>query len=250
MAKKHGHHGGAWKVAYADFVTAMMALFLVLWLTAQDTKIKQAVERAFTHPFATVTKESTGIIQNKDTQAVKSSQGNFDSASVMELNMLRKISEELMQTLGASNPEDNQPEPLKMEITSEGLRISVFDRTRKSIFQPDTAKFTEYGKWVFTTLAWQLAKYSTNGFQLELEGHTEYGFKPKSEDFTKWELTASRANAARRLIVDHGVLDQQVHQVAGFGDVAPLPDRPPTDESNRRVTVMVRPKDKKARQTE
>lgn len=66
---KGKHHGGAWKVAYADFVTTMMALFLVLWLTAQDAKIKQAIERAFRNPFSSVTKESVGIIPNKDVQA-------------------------------------------------------------------------------------------------------------------------------------------------------------------------------------
>src|SRR3954467_5283908 len=100
MAKqKHAHHGGAWKVAYADFVTAMMALFLVLWLTSQDEKIKEAVERSFRNPFATITKEATGIIPNKETQAVRSKDGNFDSASVVELNMLRKIAEELIKTL-------------------------------------------------------------------------------------------------------------------------------------------------------
>src|SRR5512147_2304988 len=93
--KRHGHHGGAWKVAYADFVTAMMALFMVLWLASQDTKIKEAVARSFKNPFATLTKESTGIIPNKDTQAVKSSEGNFDSAAAVELNILRKLADDL-----------------------------------------------------------------------------------------------------------------------------------------------------------
>jgi chemotaxis protein MotB len=72
MAKKNGHHGGAWKVAYADFVTAMMALFIVLWLTSQDQRIKEAVARAFAHPFASLTKESVGIIPNTNMQATKS----------------------------------------------------------------------------------------------------------------------------------------------------------------------------------
>src|SRR3982750_4527428 len=103
MAKKrHAHHGGAWKVAYADFVTAMMALFLVLWLTSQDERIKEAVERSFKNPFSTVTKESTGIVPNKDTQAVKSKDGNFDSASVVELTMLRQIAQEVLKTLQES----------------------------------------------------------------------------------------------------------------------------------------------------
>jgi len=66
--KKHVHHGGAWKVAYADFVTAMMALFLVLWLTSQDQKIKEAIERSFKNPFSSLTKDSTGLIPNKDSK--------------------------------------------------------------------------------------------------------------------------------------------------------------------------------------
>ena len=98
MSKK-GHHGGAWKVAYADFVTAMMALFMVLWLTSQDQRIKEAVQRAFRNPFSSVTKESTGVIPNKDTQAVKSSSGNFDSASAVELTMLRRLNQDLLKSL-------------------------------------------------------------------------------------------------------------------------------------------------------
>src|SRR4051812_44687395 len=121
MAKqRHAHHGGAWKVAYADFVTAMMALFLVLWLTSQDEKIKEAVERSFKNPFATVTKESTGIVPNKDTAAIKNSSGNFDSSSVIELNMLRKIAQDIMNSLQGSeqNPQD---EPVKVEPIPEGV---------------------------------------------------------------------------------------------------------------------------------
>src|ERR1700739_2720728 len=106
MSKK-GHHGGAWKVAYADFVTAMMALFMVLWLTSQDQRIKEAVERAFRNPFSSVTKESVGIIPSKDTQAVRSSSGNFDSASAVELTMLRRLNQDLMKSL-SSDGENNE----------------------------------------------------------------------------------------------------------------------------------------------
>src|SRR5262249_45909791 len=94
-----GHHGGAWKVAYADFVTAMMALFMVLWLSSQDQRIKRAVERAFRNPFKSVTKESTGIIPSQEATAIKSSSGNFDSASAVELNMLRRLNQDLLKSL-------------------------------------------------------------------------------------------------------------------------------------------------------
>ena len=199
MAKKnHGHHGGAWKVAYADFVTAMMALFLVLWLTAQDVKIKEAVERAFRNPFSSVTKESTGVIPNKDVQAVKSSKGNWDSASVVELNMLRKLNEDLSRSL--PDEIEDKAQTVKLQFTDDGLRISVFDRSRRPIFDKETAKFTKYGEWVFTTLAWNIAQYKS--FDIELEGHTHAGEQALREDYDQWEMSADRANAARRMLVE------------------------------------------------
>jgi chemotaxis protein MotB len=243
MSKKKHHHGGAWKVAYADFVTAMMALFLVLWLASQDVKIKEAVARSFRNPFASVTKESTGIIPNKDTQAMRSSQGNFDSAAAVELNMLRKLSEDLMKTL-TTNPEEPEDLPAKLEITPEGLRISIFDRAKRPVFETDTAQFTPYGNWVFSTLAWQVARY-TNTFQVELEGHTEKGHRAPRPEYSAWELTTDRANTARRKLLDHGVTEIQIRKVAGYADTMPMQDRLPSDEANRRVAVLLKVQNEK-----
>lgn len=241
MAAKHGHHGGAWKVAYADFVTAMMALFLVLWLTAQDAKIKEAVERAFRHPFASVTPGNTGLIPNKETQAVKADTGNFDSASAIELNMLRKLNDDLLRSL--KSHEDEPDETVRLELTPEGLRISIFDRARRPIFRPDSTEFTPYGDWVFSTLAWQVARYPN--FSVELEGHTERGHQPLRPDYGSWELSADRANAARRKLLDHGVLTSQIRKVAGFADTHPVPEYPAEDEINRRVTLLLKVRDDK-----
>ena len=236
--KGHGHHGGAWKVAYADFVTAMMALFLVLWLTSQDEKIKEAVERSFKNPFNSLTKDSTGLIPSKDAQAVRSSSGNFDSASAMELNMLRKLSQDLMTSLQSNedNPEEN---PIKLEMSPEGMKISVFDKSQRAIFAADSADFTEYGRWVFSTLAWQISRYQDN-FHVELEGHTEKGRVLKDPNYTDWEMTVDRANAARRELLKHGVVAGQIRKVAGYADTQPMADRPPGDVVNRRVTVMLK----------
>lgn len=239
MAKKqHSHHGGAWKVAYADFVTAMMALFLVLWLTSQDEKIKQAVERAFRNPFASVTKESTGIIPSKEVQAVRSSSGNFDSASAVELNMLRRIADDIVKSLQA-NIDNAEEDPLKLEMLPDGMRISIFDRSRKPIFQPETAEFTQYGSWVISTLAWQVARFSES-FAVEVEGHTESGNPAKRPEYGDWELSADRANAARRKLVEHDVPDSQIRRVAAYGATVPMTDLKPDDESNRRVTVLLK----------
>jgi chemotaxis protein MotB len=242
MSKKHGgggHHGGSWKVAYADFVTAMMALFLCLWLTAQDAKIKDAVERAFRNPFSAVNKESTGIIPNqgKDASAAssQSAKGNFTSVSAAEMEMLRHITDDLSKMLAGVEDEENS---IKMEMTPDGLRINVFDRSHKPIFEPGTDTFTSYGSWVFSTLAWEISRYQT--FKIELEGHTEVTAQASPEGRGKWELSADRANAARRKLLQNGVLSGQIFKVAGLADTQPLPSLDPTAEGNRRVTVLLK----------
>ncbi|HXI50106.1 MAG TPA: flagellar motor protein MotB [Candidatus Saccharimonadales bacterium] len=239
MSKKHGaHHGGAWKVAYADFVTAMMALFLVLWLTSQDEKIKEAVQRSFTNPFASLTKESVGIIPNKDAKPIASSKsGNFDSSSAVELAMLRRLSEDLVKALQKDeDPPDQQT--TKLELTPEGLKISVFDRSRRPIFKNQSSEFTPYGDWVMSTLAWQISLYAS--FSVELEGHTESGHAAPRPEYGDWEISSDRAGAARRKLIEHGVAAGQIRKVAGYGDTVPMTQTSPDDEINRRITVMLK----------
>lgn len=236
MAKKHAHHGGAWKVAYADFVTAMMALFLVLWLTSQDEKIKEAVERSFKNPFSSLTKDSTGLIPSENTiQTVQSEKGSFDSASAVELNMLRRVTQDLIKTF----QQDEHDTPVGVEMLPDGVRINVFDRAHKPIFQPDCADFTEYGRWVFTTLAWQVSRYP-KVFRMEIEGHTEANRPSRDAAYGNWEISSDRANTARRLLEEHGVKPAQVRKVAGFADTMPMPEIDATDERNRRVALLLR----------
>jgi len=166
---------------------------------------------------------------------MRSTAGNFDSASAVELTMLRRLNQELMRSLH-SDEENN--ESVKLELQPDGIRISVFDRNRKPIFEPESAIFTEYGAWVFSTLAWVVSRYTT--CQIELEGHTESGHTPVRPDYGPWELSVDRANAARRKLITHGVQASQVCKVAGFADTVPMPSLPPEDESNRRVTVLLR----------
>jgi chemotaxis protein MotB len=233
MSKKHGHHGGSWKVAYADFVTAMMALFLTLWLTAQDEKIKEAVERAFRHPFSSLT-DSSGLVPSaKETQNKLESAGSFNNASVVDLqSMLRQLEQALQQSdaEGGGN--------VKLEIMSDGIKISVFDRARQPIFEPQSSELTRYGDLVLSTLAWPISHYTD--FNIEIEGHTETGRPPIREAYGNWELSADRANTARRRLLDNGVKAGQVRKVAGYADTLPLPYLAPEDETNRRVTILLK----------
>jgi chemotaxis protein MotB len=235
MSKHNAHHGGAWKVAYADFITAMMALFLVLWLTAQDTKIKEAVERAFRNPFSAVTKESMGILPNKDRTATWKAQGPFESVTAVEMETMRRVSEALAKMLQQQDPTEQS---VQIELTPEGLKINVFDKHHKPVFEAQSDVFTPYGKWVFSTLAWEVSRYKT--FRIELEGHTEAINDPGATLRGKWELSAERANAARRTLVEHGVTPEQVCRVSGCADTMPMANLPAESESNRRVTVLLK----------
>ncbi len=238
MAKgKHGHHGGAWKVAYADFVTAMMALFLVLWLTAQDQKIKEAVERAFRHPFSSPNPGATGILQSKDVQPVTGEKGKWDSSSAVELNLLRNLMQDLLRTLPTSE-ENPLEQSVRVDPIPDGVRVSVFDRNNKPVFEDGSATFTKYGHWVFETLAWDLSRYKQ--FRVELEGHSERGRTSADPAYGVWELTADYGNVARRELVRNGVDNSQISKVAGLADTLPLPDRKPEDPGNRRVAVLLR----------
>lgn len=238
MSKKGVHQShGNWKVAYADFVTAMMALFLCLWLTSQDQKIKDAVERAFRNPFSSVTKESVGLIPSADANATFQQQGHFQSVSAVEMETMRHLSDDLSRLL----KQNENVTSVKIDLTPEGLDINIFDRSQKPIFNPGTSTFTDYGSWVFSTLAWEIARYTT--FRIELEGHTESKAENGNDDHDGWDLSTDRANAARRILVDNGVFDSQISKLSGFADTVPMPGYAPSDEINRRVTVLLRLKE-------
>lgn len=239
MGKKHAHHGGAWKVAYADFVTAMMALFLVLWLTSQDEKIKKAIERSFRNPFASATPAGAVVsLNSKEIPTPKESTGNFDSSSAVELQMLRKLNEDLQQQLEV----EDEDKSVELELTPDGLKISIFDRTEKPVFEVGSKELTQYGRWVFSTLSWQISRYKS--FAVELEGHTEGQDNSPRNEFDSWELSAQRANSARNELMANGVAARQIRRISGFGDTMPLKGRQPDDPANRRVTVMLRINDK------
>ena len=234
MSRK-SHHGGSWKIAYADFVTSMMALFLVLWLTSQDSRIKEAVERSFRNPYSSATKQSVGILPNIDAQALQKAKGNFDSPAAMQLELLRRLTEDLAKLLQEDADAENS---VKLDLTSDGLLINVFDLTHKPIFEAESARFTSYGAWVFSTLAWEIGRYPT--FTVELTGHTESGRQSIREDYGSWELSTDRANASRRKLLQHGAGATQICKVSGLGETQPLDKAHPADEVNRRVSVLLR----------
>ncbi len=227
--------GGAWKVAYADFVTAMMALFLVLWLVSQDTSIREAVEQAFRSQFVSTGTGTEPLIDDIEEKPVDTPGDSRNSDSPFEAAIMNRVLDQL-QSLNL--PSEGETQPVKLNITPEGLEISVFDRAKRPLFVGETEKLTMYGRWVFSTLAWPIAENRET--HIEIAGHTPEGYATSRTNYTSWELSADRAKTARRVLARYGVRDNQIARVTGFGDSAPLPGSNPAGEENQRVTIFLR----------
>ena len=234
---KGGHHGGGWKVAYADFVTSMMALFLVLWLVGSDTETRLAVQRYFR---GEITQQ--GKNGNEEYAKPEPFQTQIrDKVSkdlVEEQNMKREL-EKLREQLNNSSQAGD--DLIRYEFIADGVRITVIDSSSKPFFEPGTAKLTYYGEWVLKTTAWYLDRFP---FMVEVEGHTQKGpegdvtsSQPQGEG---WDLSTTRAIAARNVLETAGLDANRFWRVIGYSDRIPLEGLKPEAEENRRITIVAR----------
>ena len=179
--------------------------------------------------------------KNKD--AGRSGSGKFDSgtANPIEVAMLRRLQADLAKSLKTPELSEDE-EAVRINLTPDGLRVNIFDRARKPVFENNSSRLTEYGTWILTTLAWEISRQRS--FAIEVEGHTERGVAHSqtatNAAYGDWELSADRANAGRRKLLEHGVGGYQIRKVAGFADTVPLEGQPPEDSINRRITLMLR----------
>jgi chemotaxis protein MotB len=225
--KKAGHHddehGGAWKVAYADFVTAMMALFIVLWLLSSSEKVQKAVGGYFQDP--------TG--KGKQTGTTTAGVAEVLSLNEKQLKEIKEKMEEAMKQIPALKDMQNQ---VKMTITAEGLRIDLLETKRGLFFDAGHPTPTEAGGDLLKVLARELVKLPN---KIAIEGHTDSNPFGRP-DYSNWELSADRANAARRILNESGLDPSRISQVRGFADQRLLLKNDPTNPSNRRISIIVR----------
>jgi chemotaxis protein MotB len=222
--QKHGaHHGGAWKVAYADFVTALMALFIVLWLLSTSDPVKQAVSDYFKDPSAHRTLLGSGM----------ASTGESIQFSKKDLEKLKDKLESAIRKIPDLKALKDQ---VTMNVTAEGLRIELLENPEGCFFERGSAQPTPLGVEVITTLGAQLGELPNN---VLLEGHTDSTPYGVGMSYSNWELSTDRANAARRIMQLHGVRDNQVKAVRGYADQRLRDIKDPTDPSNRRISVVV-----------
>jgi chemotaxis protein MotB len=226
-----GHHGGAWKVAYADFVTAMMALFIVLWLTSQSDPVKKAVAGYFNDP--------KGLSTLLGTTLTGTGKG-ATPAPEQNQKQLEALKEKLEQEIQSIKELEKLKKQIEITITPEGLRIELLEGKDGTFYQSGSAKLSPNGQELLALLAKEL---KTLPNQLQIEGHTDATPYSNDADYGNWELSADRANSARRLLQQDGVRTDQVTQVRGYADQLLRVKSNPYDPSNRRISILVKNND-------
>jgi chemotaxis protein MotB len=219
-----GHHGGAWKVAYADFVTAMMALFIVLWLLNTSKQVQEAVGGYFKDPSGNskmVGSTMRGAGQNLD----------------LRKDEMKKIKEALEKQVKSLPDFEKLKQHITMTITAEGLRIELTESEKGTFFELGSPVPSPDGHELLAALAVEVGKLRN---KVSIEGHTDS--RPYSggvSGYSNWELSADRANAARKIMQSSGLQSNQVSQVRGFADQQLKIKDNPQDPGNRRITLIV-----------
>ena len=236
----HGHHGGAWKVAYADFVTAMMAFFLVMWLAAQDSRIRDAVAGYFQEPGLLPYQTSNSVLAQGN--------GGIDSAGMPVLNRkfngtleaeqraLIKAAGHIHQGLSEMAGFAQLRNQIEFSITTEGLRIELVDHNGSSFFDSGSAVLKGESEKILGIIASEIGSLPNT---VVIEGHTDS--QPYANgNRSNWELSTDRANAARRVMLANGLNAPQVAAVRGFADRDLRMPADPLNAKNRRVSIVVR----------
>jgi chemotaxis protein MotB len=219
--------GGAWKVAYADFVTAMMALFIVLWMMNATSSVKQSVVGYF--------KDPRGY-----TRTLGAGPGHAGEGLVVQRDNIGDLRDQLHQALERVPEFQRLRDNVKFSVTGEGLRIDLLETEQGLFFVSGSPLPTGAGETLLKALATELG---TMPNRLVIEGHTDsrpFRQATPQSGYSNWELAADRANAARRLLHAYGIQPAQIAEVRGFADQHPFNEKDSEDARNRRVSVVVR----------
>lgn len=220
-----GHHGGAWKVAYADFVTALMSLFIVLWLTSTSDSVRKSVANYFNDPRGTSTLQGTN-------------RNGSGHSLPLDRNGLQKLKEQLLDAARQMPNFDKLKNQVEITAEQDGLRIELLEQPGGTFFELGSAQPTPALRDFLKAISPELGKMPN---QISIEGHTDS--VPYNDDslYSNWELSTDRANAARRLMQSNGIAPRQIAEVRGFADQLPRRPDHPEDPSNRRITLIISP---------
>jgi len=241
-----GHHGGAWKVAYADFVTAMMALFIVLWIVANNVTIRASVADYFRDPGA-MHKTSAGVLSGSNTMRPFSDSPPLQALSnpsriqqpeepqPAEVEKLRAEGEKLIKTIAAIPDLAKFKDQIQITLTKEGLRIELIEQSEGLFFDIGSARLKPDAAQLLKLIASRIGGFPND---VTIEGHTDSRPYVRS-GYNNWDLSTDRANAARRVLEENGIREKQITGVNGYADRRLKNPSKPLDFSNRRVTILV-----------
>ncbi|MTI73571.1 MAG: flagellar motor protein MotB [Stenotrophomonas sp.] len=257
-----GHHGGSWKVAYADFVTAMMAFFLVMWLLASTSKPERAaISEYFRNPsplsgtsstpapgMAGPGGASTSMI--KLGGATDISRGNSNDPfqnqresiptpvdeREREKQQLEALKQELEEAISKSQALEPFKDQLLLDITSEGLRIQIVDKQNRPMFDMGSAKLMPYTREILRELSHFINQVPNH---ISISGHTDITAYSTQLGYSNWELSADRANAARRALLEGGMGEDKVARVVGLSSSVLFDKTDPQNPINRRISIVV-----------
>ncbi len=219
--------GGAWKVAYADFVTALMALFIVLWMMNASPDTRQAISGYFKDPKGYVRKMGAGPAD---------AGGGLPAAKPTITDLRRQVEQALRRMPDFAKMGDH----IQVSVTGEGLRIDLLETEQGMFFVNGSPTPTPAGERLLAELAAELAHI---GNRIVIEGHTDatpFRNALPAAGYSNWELSADRANAARRVLHGHGVPPDQVVEVRGFADRQLMRPTEPNNPRNRRISIVVK----------
>jgi len=241
---EHGHHGGAWKIAYADFVTAMMAFFLMLWLLGSLSDAQKiGLSRFFSSPSAMVSQAGVNSSVLNFTGEPRP-ESEFDPAppedALSDEGMKIPLDELLLQLkeqIETSEAFKDYQDQLQLDITIEGLRIQMMDDEARPMFDVGSARLKSYAAEMLRTIGATVAKVPN---RVSVAGHTDARtYSTGRTEYSNWELSADRANAARRALAARMASDVKFGRVVGLADSVPYDRENPMNAANRRISIVV-----------
>ncbi len=252
-----GHHGGAWKIAYADFVTAMMAFFLLMWLlSSKPEEEREVIARYFSQPLIEAIMGTSGsaggsdhtpsvlpaagmdliVVEGNDAKGAEQSQARTELER-REAAGLESLMRDIEEAIDADELLRAYRDQLLIDLTSEGLRIQVVDAQNRAMFASGSSTLQPYAAELLRAVG---ASLNATSHRISISGHTDaQPFAAGGASFGNWELSAERANAARRALVAGGMREEKVLRVVGVGSALPLRPEAPNDPSNRRIAIIV-----------
>jgi len=244
-----GHHGGSWKVAYADFVTAMMAFFMVMWILGMDDKLKQAIEGYFSNPIGYKKGYSAGaspISSGSSPSKVQTTQLRMIVRNT-ESARFSALAQQIRQALANNAQLRRLGAKVEVAVTKEGLRVELIETGRGDVFFGlGSAQVKPAAVIALHAIAPEIQPLPN---PIVVEGHTDAAQFGNDAGFTNWELSAERANAARRVLIASGLSGDRVAEVRGLADRhLRVPDNP-LDPQNRRISILLRYRDLGADET-